>query len=62
MIYVVEQSKDPEMYEFWSMYKKADGKVIPMLCWIAHGDTLDSSVVSAIEEAGEVEVFLEFAK
>lgn len=60
MIYTVEQSKDPEMYEFWNTYTIA-GKEQPMLCMVIHSDCLDSSIVNTVKEAGEAQVYFEFA-
>ncbi len=61
MIYTVEQSKDPEMYEFWNEYTSVKGKKVPMLCAVIHGDCLDPNIVSAVKENGELQVHFEFS-
>ena len=60
MIYIVTQSKDPEMYEFWNEYTSVKGNKVPMLCAVIHGDCLDPKIVSSVKEAGEAEVYFSF--
>ena len=61
MIYTMEQSKDPEMYELWSEYT-VKGKKTPMLCAIIHSDCLSSGLTNIIEHAGEAIVAFEVIK
>ena len=54
-MYTVTQSKDPEMFEFWSEYT-VRGKKTPMLVCVIHTDCLDYSVVEAVKYQGDAKI------
>jgi len=61
MIYIVKQSKDPEMYEFWNEYTTVKGKQ-PMLCFICHSDCMSSGIIDIVKTQGDAAVEFEVIK
>lgn len=55
MKYIIKQSADPEIFEFWHHYTTSHGEG-KMLCFICHEDCMDSDITSLVREQGSAEV------